>query len=124
MKKQILVLTVVSLLLAESAWAEKLKGYLSEASASSIVVDGQTIRIGPDTTIERPNHKDITAKDLRIGWEVEVETRGDAASMVARRVRVKTARLQEETIEGIVDGVNHVRFFVDGDEIPLRRPRR
>jgi hypothetical protein len=53
MKKQILVLAVVSLLLAGSAWAEKLKGYLSEASASSIVVDGQTIRIGPDTTIER-----------------------------------------------------------------------
>ena len=121
MQTRTFVLLVLSLLVADRSYAEKLKGYLWEASASSIVVEGQAIRITADTTIERPNHKDITAKDLRIGWEVEVETRGDSASPVARKIRVKTARFQEETIEGIVDGVNHTRFFVDGDEIRLTK---
>jgi len=36
-------------------------------------------------------------------------------------VRVRNARFQEEEIEGVVDGVNHVRFFVDGDEIRLTK---
>jgi predicted Zn-dependent protease len=121
MRIQTFVVAVVSVLLAQSAHAEKLKGYLWEASLSAIVVEGQAIRLTPETLIERPNHKDITAKDLRIGWEVEVETRGDGATPVARKVRVKTPRFQEETIEGIVDGVNHTRFFVDGDEVRLTK---
>ena len=121
MKKLTLVFAVVALLLAESSYAETLKGFLWEASAGFIVVEGQSVRLTPETTIERLNHKDITAKDLRIGWEVEVEARGDAGGLLARRVRVKNARFQEETIEGIVDGVNHVRFFVDGDEIRLTK---
>jgi predicted Zn-dependent protease len=111
----------VSLLLAASAQAERIKGYISEASASSIVVEGQAIRLGPETKIDRQNHDDIQAKDLRIGWEVEVETRGEGAGQLARKVRVKNARFQEETIEGVVDAVNHVRFFVDGDEIRLKK---
>jgi beta-barrel assembly-enhancing protease len=122
MKKKItFVVLAVSLLAAASASAERLKGFISEASSSSIVVEGQTVRLSPETMIERQNHKDITPKDLRIGWEVEVETRGDGAGMVARKVRVKGARFQEEDIEGVVDGVNHVRFFVDGDEIRLTK---
>ena len=121
MKRQTLTFLVLFLLVADRGYAEKLKGYLWEASPTSIVLEGQSIRLAPDTVIERPNHKDITAKDLRIGWEVEVETRGDGPGAVARKVRVKTARFQEETIEGIVDGVNHTRFFVDGDEIRLTK---
>jgi predicted Zn-dependent protease len=121
MKRKILVLAVVSLLVADRAFAEKVKGYLWEVSPSSIVVEGQAIRLTPETKIERSNHNDITVKDLRLGWEVEVETRGDTASPVARKLRVKTARFQEETIEGIVDGVNHTRFFVDGDEVRLTK---
>jgi len=121
MKRQAFVLAVVSLLAAESGYAEKLKGYLWEASPSAIVVEGQTVRLAPETAIDRPNHQDIAAKDLRIGWEVEVETRGDDGNLVARKVHVKNARFQEEKIEGVVDGVNHVRFFVDGDEIRLTK---
>ena len=68
MKREILKLFLV----ADRGYAEKLKGYLWEASVSSIVVEGQAIRLTPETTIERPNHKDITVKDLRVGWEVEV----------------------------------------------------
>src|SRR5262245_57427299 len=121
MKKTAFVVVVVSLIAAASAQAERLKGFIWEASSSAIVVDGQTVRLGPETTIDRPNHKDITAKDLRIGWEVEVETRGDGTAPVARKVRVKDARFQQESVEGIVDGVNHTRFFVDGDEIRLTK---
>jgi predicted Zn-dependent protease len=120
MKKHTLVLAF--LLVASSAYADTLKGYIWESSISTIVVEGQAVRLLAETTISRPNHRDITAKDLRVGWEVEVETRGDASTgLVARRVKVKNARFQEEDIEGIVDGVNHVRFFVDGDEIRLTK---
>ncbi len=121
MKKNAFALGVVFLLAAASAQADKLKGFIWEASPSAIVVEGQTVRLAPETKVSRQNHKDITVKDLRIGWEVEVETRGDDASAVAREVRVKEARYQKETIEGVVDGVNHVRFFVDGDEIRLKQ---
>src|SRR5215475_12228267 len=121
MKRTVFVVVVVSLLASANAQAEKLKGFVWEASPSAIVVEGQTVRLGPETAIDRPNQKDITAKDLRIGWEVEVETRGEESGLVARKVHVKNARNQEETIEGIVDGVNHVRFFVDGDEIRLKK---
>lgn len=121
MKRSALVVLALSLLAAADARAERLKGFLWETSPSAIVVEGQTVRLGPETLIERPNHKDITAKDLRIGWEVEVETRGDGNDVVARKLRVKDARFKEEDIEGVVDGVNHKRFFVDGDEIRLTK---
>lgn len=121
MKETAFVVLAVSLLAGANAQAEKLRGYIWEASASSIVVEGEAVRLAPDTKIDRPNHKDITAKDLRIGWEVDVETRGEGAGQVARKVSVKNARFQREDVEGIVDGVNHVRFFVDGDEIRLKK---
>ncbi|HET7294401.1 MAG TPA: tetratricopeptide repeat protein [Vicinamibacteria bacterium] len=121
MSKTSVVVLAVSMLAAANSEAERLKGYIWEASPSAIVVDGETVRLAPETVIDRPNHKDITAKDLRIGWEVEVETRGEGTGQVARKVRVKDARFREEDIEGIVDGVNHVRFFVDGDEIRLTK---
>ena len=122
MTRQPFLLTLLFVLAASSSFAETLKGYIWEASAGAIVVEGRPVRLVPDTRIERPNHKDIVAKELRIGWEVEVDVRGDdTAGYVAKRVRVKTARFQEENIEGVVDGVNHVRFFVDGDEIRVAK---
>ena len=121
MKTRTLGLVVVSVLVAASARAEKLNGYIWEASPSALVVEGQTVRLVPETRFERPNQKDVAAKDLRIGWEVEVETRGDTNGLVAREVRVKNARNQEETIEGVVDGVEAKRFLVDGDEIRITK---
>ena len=121
MKRTRLALAVLALLVATTSYADTLKGYLWEATPAFIVVEGQGVRLLPETRIERPNHRDITAKDLRIGWEVEVDVRGDATGLTARRVRVKNARFQEETIEGVVDGVNHERFFVDGDEVRLTK---
>src|SRR5262245_65516364 len=63
----------VLLLASTTAFAETLRGFLWEASPTAISVDGQGVRIASDTKIDRPNQKDITAKDLRIGWEVEVD---------------------------------------------------
>jgi len=119
MKRLPFVLAIACLLVADRGYAEKLKGFLSDVSPAAIVVDGQTIRLAPDTDVDRSNHKDITAKDLRIGWEVEVETTGAAGALVAKRVLVKTARFQEEKIEGVVEGVSATHFSVDGDEIHL-----
>ena len=89
MKRLPFVLAIACLLVADRGYAEKLKGFLSDVSPAAIVVDGQTIRLAPDTDVDRSNHKDITAKDLRIGWEVEVETTGAAGALVAKRVLVK-----------------------------------
>ena len=122
MKKLTLVFAFL-LLIAGSAAADTIKGFIWESSTSVIVVEGQAIRLLPETTISRPNQKDITAKDLRVGWEVEVDTRGDAESgLTAKKVRVKNARFQEEDIEGIVDGIDKEKFFVDGDEIRVKGP--
>ena len=119
MKRLPFPLAIACLLVADRGYAEKLKGFLLDVSPTAIVVDGQTIRLTPDTDVDRTNQKDITAKDLRIGWEVEVETTGAGGSLVAKRVLVKNARLQEEKIEGVVEGVSGTHFTVDGDEIRL-----
>jgi hypothetical protein len=107
------------LLAASSASAERLKGFLWEASSSAIVVDGESVRLAPDTRIERPNHKDITARDLRVGWEVEVDARQEGTAWVARQLKVKEARFQEESLRGVVDGITPRTFLVDGDEVRL-----
>ena len=117
MNRATLALPVAFLLVASPADAEKLKGFLWEVSPTAIVVEGQTIRMTADTDVDRSNHKDITAKDLRIGWEVEVDTTGAAGALVAKRVLVKNGRFQEEKIEGVVEGVASTHFNVDGDEI-------
>ena len=122
MKLRTIVFTVLSLLVANLSFADKLRGYVWEASVSVIVVDGQAIRLVPETTIQRPNQDGIAAKDLRVGWEVEVDARGDATSgFVARSVKVKTPRNAQEQFEGVVDRVNGTRFWVDGDEVRLAR---
>ena len=52
MKAHTLVLALVTLLAAaDNSFAEKLKGFLWEVSAFSIVVEGQTVRIAPETLI-------------------------------------------------------------------------
>jgi predicted Zn-dependent protease len=104
------------LLAAASASAEKIAGFLWEVSPSAIVVDGESVRLVPETKIERANHKDITARDLRVGWEVEVDARQDGT---ARQVKVKGARFQEESFRGVIDGVTPKTFLVDGDEVRL-----
>src|SRR5262245_14843840 len=107
----------VVLLIGSNASADKIKGFLWEASPSAIVVDGQKVALSSDTRVERPNQKDITTRDLHVGWEVEVEAREGDTGWVARVVRVKDARFQEEEILGVIDGLTPKTFLVDGDEI-------
>ncbi len=109
----------VLLLVGTAASAEKLKGFIVEASPSLINVDGEKVALTADTKVERPNQKDITVKDLHVGWEVEVEARETDAGWTARQVKVKDGRFQEEEIEGVVDGITPKLFLVDGDEIRL-----
>src|SRR5262245_4723825 len=110
----------VLLLASTTAFAETLRGFLWEASPTAISVDGQGVRIASDTKIDRPNQKDITAKDLRIGWEVEVDARQEGGgTWVARQGKVKNARFQEESFNGVVDGITPKIFLVDGDEVRL-----
>ena len=113
------VLFAVLLLAGTDAFAEKLKGFLWEASPQAIVVDGENVRLGPETRIERQNHPDITARDLRIGWEVEVDARQEGTAWAARQVKVKNARFQPENFRGVIDEVTPRTFFVDGDEVRL-----
>ena len=81
------VFAVFVLLTASISYAETLKGFLWEASTGFVNVEGQSVRLTQETAIERPNHKDITSKDLRVGWEVEVDVRGDATGggLIARK---------------------------------------
>jgi len=116
-----IVAVAVCLLAASVASADKLKGYLWEVSPASIVVEGQAVSLGPETRIERQNQKDITAKDLRIGWEVEVDAREYGSGWTARNVRVMNARFEQEEISGIIDGVEKDHFLVDGDVCRLAK---
>ena len=113
------VACILFTLAATAASAEKLKGFLWEASPSAIVVDGDKVALTADTRIERQNQKDITARDLRVGWEVEVDVRETGSGLVARQVKVKGARLAEENVEGVIDGISPRSFRVDGDEVRL-----
>src|SRR5262249_29367968 len=119
MQKAAVVCALLSIAGAPPAFADKLRGFLCEASSSAIVVDGEKVRLTSETKIERPNQKDITAPDLRSGWEVEVDAREEEAGWVARQVKVKDARFQEEKVSGVIDEVTPKTFFVDGDEVRL-----
>jgi predicted Zn-dependent protease len=110
-----LVFAVVAVLLTSTAWADKFKGYLWQVTPSSIVVDGQPLGLDGETKVERSNQNDITTRDLRVGWEVEVDAREYGTGLVARHVRVVNGRNQEETIEGVVDSIEKDHFSVDGE---------
>ena len=86
-----------------NAFGEKLRGYIWDLGASSLVVEGVPVRTTAETRIERPNHKGVTFADLRIGWEVEVEgTRGGDA-FLAKKLRVKNKRFDEVDLEGFLE---------------------
>jgi predicted Zn-dependent protease len=116
-----IVAVAVYLLAASVASADKLKGFLWEVSPSTIVVEGQAVSLGPDTKFERQNQKDITAKDLRIGWEVEVDAREYGSGWTARNVKVMNAKNHQEEISGVIDGVEKSHFLVDGDVCRLAK---
>jgi Zn-dependent protease with chaperone function len=94
--------------------AEKLKGYIWDVKGSTVIVEGMDVRLLPSTRIERPNHPDITASDLRIGWEVEVEGESARKVLSARKLEVKTERFKELKVDGFVEEIEARTVGVDG----------
>jgi hypothetical protein len=61
------------------------------------------VRLLPDTRIERPNHEGITASDLRVGWQVEVDAREESGGFAAKKVKVKNRRNDDTKLEGVIE---------------------
>jgi predicted Zn-dependent protease len=121
MNRRALVISFVSILIAASASADKLQGYLWNATASSIVVEGTAVRLLPDTKMDRPNHDGITASDLRVGWLVEVDARQESGGWVAKKVKVKNRRNDDAKLEGIIDSDPDGGLTVDGYPIQWKK---
>jgi hypothetical protein len=114
MKGRTFVVSFATILIAASASAEKLQGYLWNATASSIVVEGTAVRLLPDTRIDRSNHEGITAADLRAGWQVEADARQESGGWVAKKVKVKNRRNDDTKLEGIIESDGDKGLTVDG----------
>ncbi|HXV64879.1 MAG TPA: M48 family metalloprotease [Vicinamibacteria bacterium] len=107
----------IVLLVGENAFGEKLRGYVWDLGASSLVVEGVPVRTTAETRIERPNHKGVTFADLRIGWEVEVDgTRGGDA-FLAKKLKVKNKRFEEVDLEGFLEVRENARIELGGREL-------
>ena len=103
--------------MAASAHAEKFKGYLWDVQGRNLVVEGVSVELRPDAQIERKNQKDISAADLRIGWEVEVEgdRRGDR--FVAKKLKVRNKKNDDVKVRGFIGTVSDVSIEVEGLEM-------
>ena len=117
MHRRFVVLLASVLLLAASAHAEKFKGYLWDVQGRNLVVEGVSVELRPDAQIERKNQKDISAADLRIGWEVEVEgdRRGDR--FVAKKLKVRNKKNDDVKVRGFIGTVSDVSIEVEGLEM-------
>jgi predicted Zn-dependent protease len=114
MNPRTLVVSIVSILIAASSFADKIQGYLWSASASSIVVEGTPVRLVADTRVDRGNQEGITAADLRVGWLVEVDARQESGGWVAKKVKVKNKRNDKTKLEGIIESDGDKGLTVDG----------
>ncbi len=103
--------------MAASAHAEKFKGYLWDVQGRNLVVEGVSVELRPDAQIERKNQKDISAADLRIGWEVEVEgdRRGDR--FVAKKLKVRNKKNDDVKVQGFIGTVSDASIEVEGLEM-------
>ncbi len=109
-----IVALVWALSLPASAVAEKLKGYIWEIRGSTLIVEGHRVDLTPSTRIERSKHPGISAEDLHIGWEVEVEYDSAGGPIVARKLKVKNKRFKEIKLEGFVDGFDEQSLQIEG----------
>ena len=102
---------------AASSDADKFKGYLWDVQGRNLVVEGTSVELRPDAKIERKNQKDISAADLRIGWEVEVEgdRRGDR--FVAKKLKVRNKKNEDVKVQGFIETVSDASIEVEGLEM-------
>ena len=79
-----------------------------------VIVEGVEVVLTESTRIERKGHPGITSRELRIGWEVEVQGRRDGDRLVAEKIKVETERHKKVDLEGYVDSLGEDSFDVDG----------
>jgi Zn-dependent protease with chaperone function len=103
---------VVVVLLSTSADAENLKGYIWDIDEDALVVEGIPVRMMEEAKLERPNQKDVTFQDLRIGFEVELEGELGENEFLAKKLKVKNKRFAEVDLEGFIDKVEGSSFEV------------
>lgn len=75
--------------MAATSHAAKLKGYVWDVTERGLVVEGVDVELVPNVKVERKNQRDITAGDVRIGWEVEVEGDRRAQAFVAKNLQTR-----------------------------------
>jgi len=95
------------------ARAEKLEGVLWDVGPR-VIVEGVEVVVSDQTRIERKGHPGITPRELRIGWEVEVQGRMDGDRLVAEKIKVETERHKKTDVEGYVESLGEDSFDVDG----------
>jgi predicted Zn-dependent protease len=95
------------------ARAEKLEGILWDVG-SHVIVEGVEVVLSDATRIERKGHPGITPRELRIGWEVEVQGRRDGDRLVAEKIKVETERHKKVDVEGYVESLGEDSFDVEG----------
>jgi len=86
------------------ARAEKLEGVLWDVGPR-VIVEGVEVVVSDQTRIERKGHPGITPRELRIGWEVEVQGRRDGDRLVAEKIKVETERHKKTDVEGYVESL-------------------
>ena len=116
MKQRVLAIAL-AMAVATTAHAAKLKGYIWDVTSEGLVVEGVNVELLPNAKVERKNQRDITASDLRIGWEVEVEGNRRAGGFVAKKIKVKNKRNDDIDIRGFIETVSERSVNVEGREL-------
>jgi beta-barrel assembly-enhancing protease len=109
------LVAIASVLSALPASAEKLEGVVWDTTP--LVIEGVEVVLSPAARLERKGHPNLTAQELRIGWEVEVEGDRDGDRLVARRIKVKTERHKQVDVEGFVESLGEDTFEVEGHRV-------
>lgn len=120
-----LVVSLLLLLAAQGAYAEKFKGYIWDLGEGTLVVEGVPVRPVEGFKLERSNHKGIQFEDLQIGWEVEVEGDRGNQAFLAKKIKVKNKRFEKTDLKGFleVESVDDIelggrRIFWPADKAP------
>ena len=91
--------SLCALATAPPARAEKLEGILWDVGAQ-VIVEGVEVVLTESTRIERKGHPGITARELRIGWEVEVQGRPAGRAPGAEKSRSRPSGTRKSTSRG------------------------
>ena len=103
------------------ARTEKLEGILWDVGPR-VIVEGVEVVISDQTRIERKGHPGITARELRIGWEVEVQGRRDGDRLVAERIKVETERHKKVGVEGYIESLGERSWITSVKSSRTPRP--